>query len=65
MLGFPLQQIEHEDVIERVSVISDGGRGGGCWVGQRADVNILLISITNRAHTHTPASQGEPPFDMN
>lgn len=31
MLGFPLQQIEHEDVIERVSVISDGGGlGGGC-----------------------------------
>lgn len=46
MLGFPLQQIEHEDVIERVSVISDGGL---CWVGQGADVNILLISIKDEA----------------
>lgn len=46
MLGFPLQQIEHEDVIERVRVISDGGL---CWVGQGADVNILLISIKDDA----------------
>lgn len=63
MLGFPLQQIE--DVIERVSVISDEGAvlgGAGSWCEHFTNQGWSR-NITNIAHT--PASQGDPPFDFN
>lgn len=75
-MGFPLQQIDHEHVIERSQRVSIISLMEGC-VGWGDDVNIFLILLNGGEDnmtlspiiptpppTHTPVSQDDPPSEI-